>query len=378
MDSDALTPDSRRTLLSGLRQQLDNIDPTQQAVKDQIARLQVGGFEAAVEKLRFVSLKMIESRTALRQVFDSIARPMLRPLKFEDLPDELLVRVFSHLNNLDDIKRLRLSSWRLNKTSSQFLLETLHINLSPSSLLRLDRASRHRDISPGIRRIVVSADLYSSNLGKDFRNFALVSIKKLRKLSKLDSRKHELTMLACSRICKSWRAFLAVPEPLASDNQLKARLTKSDIDALYSGYLRYYQLYLEQQGVLFDGTFGQALAEATSRMPIFKELVIRDRSPISENKELRRCTQKKLEDLVKDPTLLVETMMIETRRWEMVGAEPGGVLHTNVLYLLPMTIQGGGGALGWPTSRLTSHLLRSFPLSSAQTKVFDLGYLLTT
>ncbi|KAL1859583.1 hypothetical protein Daus18300_009584 [Diaporthe australafricana] len=353
MDSDALTPDSRQALLSGLREQLGNIDSTQRAVKDQMTQLQVGGFEAAVAKLRLVSLKMVESQTALREVLDSIARAMLRHLKIDDLPDELLVGVFSHLSNLADIKHLRLSSWRLNKISSHLLLETIHINMSPSSLVRLDRASRHRDISPGIHRIVASVDLYHRYLAKDFKAFAECSIDEL---AELDSWEHPPSRQAHSRISRSWKRFLTNPESLPSDDKLEARLTNSDIHALHNGYLRYYQLYLEQRGVLCDGSFGQAIAAAISRMPNFKQLVIRDRSPITEDnlKELRSSrTQKELENLVKDPTLLVETMMLRTCRWEGAETSEGDPPYLDLLYQIPLAIHAEGSTLAHLKTDLT-------------------------
>ncbi|KAI3396930.1 hypothetical protein diail_11543 [Diaporthe ilicicola] len=346
MDSITAIPESQRSCpyLGNLREHLDDIDSLKRDFVGGITKMEVDGFVALVKKLRLVSLKLNEAQTALREVFGSLARPLLRPLKIHNLPDALLVEIFLYLNNLADVKNLRLSSRRLNKTSSHLLLHTLHVNLSVSSLLRLDKASRHPYISKGIRRIVASVDLYKYGLTKDFKDFAVASI---RKLEAFLPQKHYPTHLACERILESWEVFLTNPDPLVCDGQLEALLTKSHLDALYSGYLQYYQLYLEQQGVLCDGHFAKAIAAAIGRLPNFKELVIRDWSHKSNDQETRRRprTPKALKELVGYPDLLVGEMMVKTSSWNQAEAMIGHTSIANLLYQIPLAIHGAGSRL---------------------------------
>jgi hypothetical protein len=102
--------------------------------------LLAGVLTEAAEELRLVALN--EAQPGPRQVSSSLASPPVRPLRIHDLPDELLMGIFHHLRNCDLIKRLRLSSKRLNETSSNFLLDTSHVSPNPKSLERLGQVSR--------------------------------------------------------------------------------------------------------------------------------------------------------------------------------------------------------------------------------------------
>lgn len=172
MDPAALFPKSRGTQLAPLREQLDGIESTQQSEESQNTELVGGVLNDYPGNFRLGGLKEAQISCGLHKVFDSPARSLVCPLKIHHLPDELLMGIFRHLRNCDDIKRLRLSSKRINMTSSHLLINTLHVSPIPKSLERLDEVSRHPTISRGVRRLVASVDAYTPDLARDVQTFS--------------------------------------------------------------------------------------------------------------------------------------------------------------------------------------------------------------
>ncbi|KAK2615304.1 hypothetical protein N8I77_002069 [Diaporthe amygdali] len=342
MDPVDLTPESRRTHLYDIRKQLDNLDSTQQIVKVQIETLEGGSLEVPIGKLRLVSLKLTEAQSALREVFGSLARPLLRPLTIYDLPDELLTATFLHLRNPSDIKRLRLSSRRLNETSSHLLLHTFYVSPNPKSLERLDEMSRHPAISKGLRRLIVSVDSYNVDIARSVGLFTIACIQELDRLRDVMPRDSP-RFREFAEIRRSWVAFT---ESLTEDYDDGTHINVHHVNALYNGYLRYHNLFQEQQAVFRRDSFPQAIASAIGRMNRLDDLVIKDRSHSCDDSELSSARSRhRLANLAIDPIALVEDMMLHTVCWQKARVIGIDNPLTKLLYEIPLAIHQAGSSL---------------------------------
>lgn len=339
MDPSTLTCESQRTQLALLRAQLDNIDSMKQIAESQALEREEDSLDDSVDKFRLVAFKLAEAHTALRQVFGSIARPLIRPLKIHDLPDELLMDTFGYLRSRADIKNLRLSSHRLNKTSSHLLMDTVYVSLNPKSLERLSEVSHHATISRGIRRLVASVDVYNADSARSVESFAARCIQELDDLYQNTGRNYSLRR-ETAEILRSWTA---IPETITDTYNDGAHLDETDVSALYNGWLRYHQLYHEQQMVLRRGRFPRVIASAIGRMPCIEDLVIRDRSRSSDDEQPRSSrTFEKLGNLVRNRTRLVEEMMLHTFSWQKARTARVEDPPTQLLYQIPLAIHDAG------------------------------------
>lgn len=339
MDPHTLTRESQQTQLALLCAQLNNIDSMKQTVESQVVELETGGLEDSVGKLRAVSLKLADTHAALREIFDSLARPLLRPLNIQDLPDELLMEIFGYLRNRAEIENIRLSCQRLNKTSSHFLMDTLHVSPNPKSLKRLGEVSGHPNISRGIRRLVASVDVYNADFARSVEPFAMRCIQEVNDLLQNMIQNHVYGTEVIS-IRDNWFEFTKTFTDPYNDG---AHINDADVSALVNGWLRYHQLYHEQQMFLRRGRFPRAIASAIGRMPCLEDLVIRDWSRSCDDEQPRSpSTFHKLGNLVQNSTRLVEEMMLHTFSWQK--ARIAGVENppTQLLYQIPLAIHAAG------------------------------------
>lgn len=367
MDLATPTHESQRTRLALLRAQLDTIDFIKQTVESQVVELEAGDLDDSVDNLRLVSLKLADAHNALRQVFGSLARPLLRPLKIHDLPDELLMDISGYLRNPADIKNLRLSCRHLNETSSHLLMDTAYVSLNPKSLERLREVSHHASISRGIRRLVASVDVYNADFAHSVQSFAARCIKELDDLYEnfpWDQPYRRDTFL----LLHSWIAFTESFTDTYNDG---AHLNEENVSALYNGWLRYHQLYHEQHMVLRHGRFPLAIAEAIGRMPSIEELVIRDRSRSSDDEHPRSpSTFHKLGTMVQNRTRLVEEMMLHAFSWQKARITRVENPPTHLLYQIPLAIHDAGHSVAHLRFDLTPP--QSFQLQLSSTQMYRL------
>ncbi|POS70886.1 hypothetical protein DHEL01_v210725 [Diaporthe helianthi] len=269
------------------------------------------------------------------------AQTDLRPLHIYNLPDELLLGIFRHLHSRDDIQRLRLSSKRLNKTSSHLLINTLHVSPNPKSLERLDQVSRHATISRGVRRLIVSVDVYSPELARDVQGFTAHCMRELNGFLNLPST--HTTRREAHEMCLSWHYFLESFQNSYTDT---SHLNGDHISALHNGWLRYQELYDQQQMVLRNWRFSDGIASAVSRMPFLNDLVIRDRSRSTVDEDLWSSSlYQKMGALVHHPTRLVEEMMLHTFSWRKATQNSVETPPTYLLYLILLSIYNTGSSL---------------------------------
>ncbi|KAK7716935.1 hypothetical protein SLS63_010835, partial [Diaporthe eres] len=338
-----------------------------QTVESQVVDLEAGDLDDSVGNLRLVSLKLADAHAALRQVFGSLARPLLRPLKIHDLPDELLMDISGYLRNPADIKNLRLSCRHLNETSSHLLMDTAYVSLNPKSLERLREVSHHATISRGIRRLIASVDVYNADFAHSVQSFAARCIKEVDDLCEnmpWDSPYRRDTFF----LRRSWIAFTETFTDTYNDG---AHLNEENVSALYNGWLRYHQLYHEQQMVLRHGRFPLAIAEAIGRMPSIEELVIRDRSRSSDDEHPRSSsTFHKLGKMVQNRTRLVEEMMLHAFSWQKARITRVENPPTHLLYQIPLAIHDTGHSVAHLRFDLTPP--HSFQLQLSSTQMYRL------
>lgn len=115
---------------------------------------------------RHAIVKVLEGlRDSTRILLNNRGRPKLKALQILDLPNELLKHIFEHvrrdvgISELDffdfpqhssnAIQKTRLTCRRFYETSSHLLLSYVTVNITHSSLARLDKVSRHPYISKG-------------------------------------------------------------------------------------------------------------------------------------------------------------------------------------------------------------------------------------
>jgi hypothetical protein len=139
--------------------------------------------------------------------------------------------IFRHLRNCEDIKRLRLSSQRLNETSSHLLINTLYVSPNPKSLERLNQVSRHPAISRGVRRLVASIDVYSPELARDVQSFTAWCIEELAEIVS----RQTVARYKAIQIWRSWHYFQQSFSDPHSDGM---HLDEHHTSAVYSGWLR--------------------------------------------------------------------------------------------------------------------------------------------
>lgn len=341
MDPAALIPESRRTQLK----------------KSQSTELVAGVFNEPAEKLRLESAN--EAQADLRRVFASNESSMLHPPKICDLPNEILMDIFRRLRKCDDIKRLRLSCKRLNKTSSHLLIKTLHVSPNPKSLERLDQVSCHPTISRGVRRLIASIDVYDPDLAGDMLTFTGRCCE--------DLLGHEFVHTSCPerlearQILRSWREFLITS---SAPGGVGAHFDEYHISAAYNGWLEYRQLHFEQQTVLRNGRYSRKIASAIGKMACLNDLVIRDRSHSSADENAGM--DHRLRSLVRNPTRLVEEMMLHTFSWQDAKIRGLADPPTDLLYEIPLAIHRAGSSLAHLRLDLTPPRLFRLQFSSSE------------
>lgn len=320
------------------------------------AELEASGLEDAISELQLEPRELPETQTDLGEDLDSHATPLIRHPKIHGLPDELLLQIYGNLRKLDDIKNLRLSSKRLCNTSSHLLMDTLHVSPNQKSLERLDAVSRHETISKGIRRLVVSVDVYHADFAHDAKSFARRCIEELQELV---PRRHPGNQEGV-QFLKSWVAFVETSSDAYKDGK---RINEHHISAVHRGWVRYRRLLFEQKTALHTGRFSLGIAAAIDRMVHLDDVVIRDRSrSCADSQPGSQSIDRNLEieELTTDPTRLVEEMMLHTLSWQKARVREVENPPTHLLYQIPLAIHNAGASLAHLRFDLTAP--RSFQL----------------
>lgn len=420
---DILQPTSSRVQLAlkhvdsdDFFQQLLSIDSALEALRDarNTLKSQLGAPNG--DDVDGLIRRFEELQTAARRGFNLRARPRLRNLGILDLPDELLVKIFDCFSGLvgsdevlycsnmevdvETIKSARLACRRLCDTSSHLLVPCLYVDLSPSSLKRLEEVTNHPKISHGPRVFKINVEFHSATMANDLQRFAsMCCANMLRKTMRLEKSLEDEENMFANRygnepvvqadIEKS-RHILSCWGSLASGEQVSEDAELDEyVLALRRGHERYRELFEQQQSVLKNGLFARAVGAAAARSRSKVWLFISD-------SEDSRAGCKSLwhafnadPELLADPDLLVQSGLLPylgTHEWSYAtGKEAGEAPHT-LLYSLPLEMRAAGVPLvglrvsvtPWETSenpkqRLSNDQLIGFSEVAKTLRVFDLS-----
>lgn len=154
-------------------------------------------FEEEIRNLEILQSRLEGLRDTTRRTINEAVRPLLRPLRILDLPDELLRHIFLYVRgrtsmyklafydmiggDAEQIKKLRLTCRRFCVTSSHLLMFYVKVDMTSQSLAHLDEVSRHSTISKGIRAVKICLGRhFDHDIACDTRAFALYQGTKLR------------------------------------------------------------------------------------------------------------------------------------------------------------------------------------------------------
>lgn len=142
------------------------------------------------------------------------------------------------------------------------------------------------------------------------------------------------------QILRSWSEFIITSSVLYA---VGAHLDEYHISAVYNGWLEYRQLYFEQQTVLRNGRYSRKIASAIGKMTCLNDLLIRDKSGSSADQNAGM--NHKLRSLVRNPTGLVEELMLHTFSWQDAKIRGLADPPTDLLYEIPLAIHKAGSSL---------------------------------
>jgi len=238
-----------------------------------------------------VALERIYS--ALRGSINRLSRPYLRKQTLIDLPDEILLEIFSHLDNIiplglrpyslwhssADIKALRLVCRRLSDIASHLLVRVVHLDLhSESSLKRMEEISRHPTISRGVHVISVNLMFYNASF-IELENFLSYYA---------DDTENNINMYEEARLWELNNASEEVAAQFISQGkELVATLhrlssgERSDEDERHASHVnvthqKYLELLQQQDSLLQSDSFYRAVGSAIARMPCARSFVFDD------------------------------------------------------------------------------------------------------
>lgn len=355
-----------------------------------------------------------ELQTAARRGFNLRARPRLRNLSILDLPDELLLKIFDCFSGLmgsdevlycsnmevdvETIKNARLTCRRLCDTSSHLLVPCLYVDLSPSSLKRLEEVTNHPKISRGPRVFRINVEFHSATMANDLHRFASMCYRNmLLKTQRLERSLEDEEGMFANRygsesvvradIEKS-RHILSCWEPLPTGKQVNedAELNEAML-ALRRGHERYRELFEQQQSVLKDGLFARVVAAAAAKSRSKVWLFMSDSEESRAGCKSLWHTFNADPELLADPDRLVQSGLLQTlgtHEWSYAtGKEAGEAPHT-LLFSLPLEMRAVGVPLvglranvtPWetpdnPKQRLSNDQLVGFSEVVKTLRVFD-------
>ncbi|KAF8853853.1 hypothetical protein BDZ45DRAFT_748106 [Acephala macrosclerotiorum] len=309
------------------------------------------------------------TRSAMRDKINTLSRPYLRPLRILDMPDEILIKIFELVNNLEErwtlddsgigseeIKNVRLTCRRFCNTSSHLFLQFLSVEISSASLSHLKEVSRHSTISTGVRTLRVVVDFYDSLLAKDFRTFAdfniddlSTTIQFMELMNVVIDGPNEVTVYLENeeRDLEAVRKLKIILQPW---NRLLVEISDGIIpeeDVGFQGLLRkahqeYGRRFAKQQAALENGTFVRAVAATISRMPRANRLEVQDFDDSAERKRSASALEQ-----ANDPSALFQHLVLG-HLWEKTISRCLGQMPTALIGLLvklPIAIHKEGSSI---------------------------------
>ncbi|KAK3688241.1 hypothetical protein B0T22DRAFT_511566 [Podospora appendiculata] len=268
--------------------------------------LLIGGGEPSTEqhheRLKTMKAQLDAARQYTRSLIDR--QPRERPMHILCLSEEILRLIFQHLRHperlvqpgpLSDIQSARLTCRRFHDTSSHLLFDSIRVDLTRASLLRLERVSRHPFFGKGVRTVQVVLRFFDVP-AISLESFVSYMIQRVRK--RIEHEKDCYDMIRGltypelaereAKVRRRAEAFLHVCiwHRLLTERKLFSGAA-DEVEARHARilaevYREYLARYYEQKLLLRDESFCPAVAAAMARMPRARKRDISDRSGIND------------------------------------------------------------------------------------------------
>ncbi|KAE8454428.1 hypothetical protein EG329_000050 [Mollisiaceae sp. DMI_Dod_QoI] len=309
----------------------------------------------------------------------AMKRIVKRSLTILDMPDEILMRVFNHVKSLvswhvgiyvydkDDLKNVRLTCRRFYNVSSPLLIHSIRVRINSQSVLRLEEISRHPIISKGVQHVRIILDFYDYFMADDIRTFAAYRLEMMRRdtammegrptlniYNRVPQQKDLDTIEKVKEMLESWETFVnGTPDDPVDEGTSDLRFmrlaqddTSGHLEILRKAYEEYQLRFSDQEKLLKDDYFIQAVASAMARMPIANMLEVIDlNSPFLTNSTCFQIAEND-EDLIE--------YLAQSMSWDEAGFYDFGPPPSEILVKLPVAIHKAGGLLKDLKIRLTS------------------------
>jgi hypothetical protein len=318
-------------------------------------------FIAPYYKVLYTIRKDLESRRdSIRADINTATRPLIRPLKVLDLPNELLRCIFDYVRgwtsdsetffsdmmpgDIRQIKHLRLTCHRFRDTSSHLLLRHVTVDLTPASIARLEDISRHPTISKGVIAVGIVLEFYSATLAEDIQSFA---------------RYHEIQLADHVDIWDWWTRRPALEFISRKDHQRAARKGRAIMESwndvasngvdedddrvgtmvLRRAHERYRNLWADQVALL-EGNFPRAITSAMARFPIATWISIYDSEGFTEHSKRSFLTP--MFAAIDNPGLLEQNLVQPVETWDSAQRHGLDDVPANILTELFIATQESG------------------------------------
>lgn len=332
--------------------------------------------------------------TSLRQMFDTLAEPMIRPLQITDLPDEILVQIFEQargwevedmnsmvianprsadaseagsvvtddessldMNNnegstyrydiearkfqegIRNIERIRLTCRKFCEISSHLLIPSLYVEMQPDSLARLEEIAQHPTIGPGVRTVRALLHYYDATQAEDLSSFGMYGYAMVE--SKLASLRNEMPT---NMTAKHWQTLLDTGEAAElafhsiSHEEESSEAVLDEQKSKYQSLLRraheeYRSRFEAQEALRSEGNFSRRVAAAMARLPVARRLEFHD---------IRYCERESFQiEKVEDDDHIFQ-MLLQPTEWYLGRSNEQVGLPIEIIPELPVYIHRAG------------------------------------
>ncbi|KAK4450593.1 hypothetical protein QBC34DRAFT_437379 [Podospora aff. communis PSN243] len=195
-----------------------------------------------------------------------------------DMPHEILMEILGFAST-QGIQSCRLTCRSFHDLSSELLIRVVRVDHRASSLSRLGEICSHPTLSKGVRTIRVALHAYHWWLALSLDQFILHHAEALENRVRFFEpnkacEEADVSEAAGMEAARSARALLAswrrmLEGNMTSEDELhRARLEQT--------HKKYERLYLEQEWIMKNGRFAQAVGSAVTKMPFLRHLEFTD------------------------------------------------------------------------------------------------------
>jgi hypothetical protein len=198
------------------------------------------------------------------------------PRNLEGLPYEILGNCIEYLeHSKEDIQNLRLVSKRCNAVSSPFLLDSIRVCVTSSSLFIFETLSQHPVFSKSIRNVKIDVSYYDAKLAEDRGLFGRHCGSNLYRRLECYERSTSFTEEEEDPTQRLWPVSDEWERVDTQAAHLEETCTETE-RLLLDAHSHYNQLYLDQEQVKQDGAHIQRICVALERFSNLMSITIDD------------------------------------------------------------------------------------------------------